>query len=378
MRSGFRSVVFLALSAALPAQTPGRFHVGSLDFNAIQRPPVPSDPLELVTSTAQPTEDAQARIAALGLLNTARALSNVRAQPYDLKTSFTASGGSASDGNWTLEDVSRGHAYRWTAQGPNYSAINLYPNSVQNGLYGSLTGGVVPLRLLQARAAIFFNYPSVGQYASVRTATGFLNGAEQHCVLVAIGAGTHAYSGPRNWEESEYCVDAQSGVLTEYSPVPGLYVRYDYSAAIQFHGKSIPNGFTISQGGQTVVDAKTISVTDPPAAIDPVFSANGLPVLGTGRAMNPGVNIPMVMPAPGQPFPQSTANAAIQVVTLHGNYSDSGLGEVEVLASTDPSFNQAATDFAKTMRRASPQGQPGTTPQTSELIYTLEFVTATQ
>ena len=379
MRIGFRSAVFLALSTALLAQTPGRFYVGGLDFNAIARPPIPSDPLELVTSAAQPTDNADQRIAALGLLSTARGLSNVRAQPYDLKTTFTASGGLESDGSWTLEDVSRGHAYRWTAQGPNYTAVNLYPNSVANGLYGSLTGGVVPMRLLQARSAIFFNSPMVGQYASVRTATGYLNGAEQHCVLVAIGAGAHGYTGTRNWEESEYCTDARSGLLTMYSPVPGLYVQYDYSSAINFHGKIIPNGFVISQGGQTVVDAKTVSVTDPPASTDAIFSPNGLPALGTGRAMNPGINIPMVMPAPGKPFPQATANAAMQVVTLHGNYTQSGgVSEVEILASTDADLNQAAIERAKAMRQARAQGQPGTTPQSSELIFTFEFVIAAQ
>jgi hypothetical protein len=33
-----------------------------------------------------------------------------------------------------LEDTARGRAYRWTADGPNYSAINLYPDSTANGL----------------------------------------------------------------------------------------------------------------------------------------------------------------------------------------------------------------------------------------------------
>src|SRR5580698_5811644 len=76
-----------------------------LDFNSIPRPPLAPDPLELVTGDAQPVQDAQQRIAAIGLLDKARALSNVRAQPYALKTSFIASGGLASDGNWVLDDI---------------------------------------------------------------------------------------------------------------------------------------------------------------------------------------------------------------------------------------------------------------------------------
>jgi hypothetical protein len=50
-------------------------------------------------------QDAQQRVAPIGPLDKAKSLSNVRAQPYALKTSFTASGGLASDGSWTLEDI---------------------------------------------------------------------------------------------------------------------------------------------------------------------------------------------------------------------------------------------------------------------------------
>src|SRR5580698_9736135 len=252
-----------------------------LDFDAIPRPPLPPDPLELVTGDAQPVADAQQRIAALELLNKAHGLSNVRAQPYDLKTAFTASGGLASDGNWTLEDMApKGGGYRWTAQGPNYSAINLYPESSTNGLYGNQPSGILPLRLLQVRSAIFFIYPTVGPRASVRTATASLNGIAQNCVLVVIGAGNRTFSGGRNWEESEYCVDAQTGLLTQYSPAPGLFIRYDYSSGIRFHDKFIPTAFNIFENGQAVAEARTIAVTEPPARTDAMFDTTGLIELG--------------------------------------------------------------------------------------------------
>src|SRR5580658_402749 len=263
-----------------------------LDFDTIPRPPLPPDPLELVTSDAQPVQDAQQRIAAIGLLDRAHDLSNVRAQPYDLKTSFTASGGLASDGTWSLEDISpRGGGYRWTAQGPYYSAINLYPESSANGLYGNQPSGILPLRLTQVRSAIFFVYPRVGPQASVRTATGLLNGAQQNCVLIVIGAGKRSFTGGRNWEESEYCVDAQTGLLSQYSPAPGLFVRYDYSSGIRFHDKFIPTAFSISENGQVVAAARTIGVSDPPARSEAMFDTAGLTPLGSGRAMNPGMNM---------------------------------------------------------------------------------------
>jgi hypothetical protein len=325
-------------------------------------------------------QDAQQRIAAIGLLDKAHGLSNIRAQPYDLKTSFTASGGLASDGTWALEDTApKGGGYRWSAQGPNYSAINLYPASTANGLYGNQPSGILPLRLIQVRSAIFFVFPTVGPQASVRTATGTLNGAQQNCVLIVIGAGKRSFTGGRNWEESEYCVDAQSGLLTQYSPAPGLFVRYDYSSALRFHDKSIPTGFSISENGQVVAQARTVGLADPPARTDAMFDTAGLTPLGAGRAMNPGMNMTLRMPVPGQRFPASNATAAIQPVTLHGNLAGDGtLSEVEILASSNPGLNQAAVTRAKSLGLGRARNQPGATAQSWEMILTMEFITPAQ
>jgi hypothetical protein len=379
MRYGLRSAWLVAFSATAAAQAPPVPFHSALDPRAIARPPIPPDALELVTVAAQSVQDATQRMAAIALLEKARELSNVRAQPYDLKTSFTTSGGLASDGNWMLEDLAPGHGYRWTAQGPNYSAINLYPESTRSGLYGNQPSGILPLRLMQVRSAMFFQFPMVGPQASVRTAAGRLNDAEQRCVLIVIGAGNRSFTGARNWEESESCVDAQTGLLTIYSPVPGLYVHYDYSPAIRFHNKSVPSGFTISEGGRIVAEAKTISVTDPLPSAGDMFNPVGLMPLGVGRAMNPGFNLPIVMPAPGQRFPSSNANAAMQVVTLHANISGDGrLSEAEILATSDPGLNQAAIDNASKIAPMRVHAQPGATAQSSELILIFEFVTATQ
>jgi hypothetical protein len=367
MLPGFRTLTFLLASSGL---------VFAQAFDAIPRPNVPADALELVTGAAQPVQDARQRIAALALLDKAHALTNVRAQPYALKTAFTASGGLASDGSWTLEDISPGRGYRWAANGPNYSAINLYPESTINGLYGNQPGSILPLRLIQVRSAIFFVYPMVGTQASVRTAVGSLFGAQQNCVLIVIGAGNRTFKGGRNWEESEYCVDAQTGLLSQYSPAPGLFVRYDYSSGIRFHNKFIPTSFTITEDGRTVAEAKTLSVGDPPPATDPMFDTAGLTPLGSGRAMNPGMNRPIVMPVPGTRF-SSKSSFEMQVVTLHGNLTGDGhLSEVEILASTDPTLNQIALKQADIVSKSRVQGQPGATEQSSELILTLEFVTA--
>lgn len=352
-----------------------------LDWNTIPEPPLPPDPLELVTGDAQPVQDAHQRIAASELLEKARSLSNVRAQPYDLKTSFTASADGASAGTWALEDIApKGGGYRWTAQGgANFSVINVYPGSTAGALFGTNQAEFLPLRLVQVRSAMFFIFPPVGPQASVRTATGTLNGAQQNCVLLVIGAGNRTFTGGRNWDESEYCVDAQTGLLTQYSPAPGLFIRYDYSSGIRFHDKFIPTAFSISVHGQPVVEARTIAVTDPPARTEGMLDTTGLIELGAGRAMNSWMRMTASMPVPGQPFPTSNATAAMRVVTLHGNASGNGaLSEIEILASSDPGLNQTAVAQATAMAQRRQGKQPGATAQSSEVIMTFRFVSSAQ
>jgi hypothetical protein len=243
-----------------------------LNFDTIPRPPVAADPLELVIGPAQATETAEQRLAAIALIQRAHDLSNVRAQPYDLKTSFTSTGGSASDGNWALEDISPSRGiYRWTAQGPSYSVTNLYTNTTQGILYSNQPAGVVPLRLEQVREALFFVYPPTGPQASIRTATGYLNGVQQNCFLIVNGFRGPALTGARNWQEAEFCADAASGLLTTYSPAPGLFIHYDYSSAVSFHGKTIAGAFTITEAGRPVIEARTLGLTDPPDPKSPIF-----------------------------------------------------------------------------------------------------------
>jgi hypothetical protein len=337
---------------------------------ALAQPPVPNDPLELVTS-AQPIQNAEQRLATTSLLANAKALSNVRAQAYDLKTTFTSNGSSSSDGSWSLEDISpsRGR-YRWTAQGPSYSAVNLYTNGL---LYSNQPSGVVPLRLAQVRSAIFFVYPATGPHATLRTAAGNLSGVEVSCVLVSHTSRKSSVSG-RRWEESEYCVDPKSGLLMTYSPVPGMYVLYDYSNAIHFHNKIIPGKFTITEAGQTIIQARTESVTDPsnPSSMDPaIFEPSGLNQIGLGSLMTPPWHV-----FNGGGSDRANPNRSIQMVILHGMLSPEGaLSETEVVASTDAGLNQSALERAAKWQQwqADGEAEPGATPQSHEVFFTVQF-----
>ena len=361
-----RTVALAAIlfQAPLMAQVAG----SPRELQPVEEPSVPSDPLELVTGNAQPVQDVTQRAEIVNLLINAHRNSNVRAQPYDLKTTFTVSGSSPSAGLWQEEDVSPGASlYRWTAQGPNYSAVNLTANRV---FFSDQPTASIPLRLAQVRAAIFYTDTMIGPRASIRTAKASLNGADVTCALISHGATVSNQTGGRRWEEEEYCVDPKQDVLVTYSPSPGLYVVYDYSDGLQFHGKLIAKKFTISEASQTIIEAKTESVTDPPnnpAAFQPA----GLNPIGVGPAMSGPWRMRSMRP--------SLNGAASGVVVLHGMQSPDGqLAEVEVLASSDPSLNAAALEVGSKWKGGmiGRETEPGVTPQSHEVLMTIEYSAA--
>ena len=333
----------------------------------VAEPPVPSDPLELA-GNAQPVQDVNQRAEIVNLLLNAHRHSNVRAQPYDLKTTFTASGSSSSDGMWQLENTSpAGALYRWTAQGPNYSSVNLNANRV---FYSNQAPSSLPLRLVQVREAIFYTEPAVGPRASLRTASATLNGVELTCALISHNGMATSGTGGRRWDEEEYCLDPKAGALITYSLVPGLYVLYDYSKALAFHDKLIPNKFTITQAGQTVVEAETESVRDPSKDLT-AFQPSGLNQIGVGPIMTAPWRYRMGMPAPAG-APAGTA----QIVVLHGMQSPDGkLTDVELLASSDASLNASAVEFAAKWQGGlmGQETEPGATPQSHEVLMTVRY-----
>ncbi len=373
------AVVALA-AAMLPARAKAQNTAPAGIAQQIPRPipltdvAVPYDQSEPVTGGAQLVTTPEDRAQTLQLLRDAFMLSNLRRRPYDWKTSFTSYGSSTSDGRWILEDISpNGHTYRWTAQGPNFSGVFLAVNRL---LYSNQAGGAMPLRLAQVRLAMWAQFfRPIGQYAALRVATGNLNGAAVRCVLVARGvAGNRQPQFPdgRSFADIEYCVDPQSGLLDSYSPYPGLYIRYDYANAIHFHQLVVPDGFTILENGQAIIQARTDSVTDAPTGTSNLFSTDGLNAIGVGQL----IATPMVVH--GFDFTTAVAEgSAPRVVTLHGMLSPDGhLSEVEILASTDPSIDAHAIQHASHIPAVRDQSkpQPGESPHAREAVFTFEFL----
>lgn len=332
-------------------------------LGAAAQPNVPPDPLE-AAGNAEPVQDVAGRAKAINLLKNSQFLSNVRRVPYDLKTHFTS-----ADGTWQIEDSSRGRdVYRWAVQSPSYSAVNLFLNRV---IYSNQSAAI-PLRLAQVHSAIFAHYPAYGARATLRIAQGNLNGTQVTCVLVSHLFNAQPAAGPRRWEEYESCIDPQSGLLISYSPVPGMYVIYDYSNSKHLGNVTLPGKFTITEAGQAVVEAEIDSLTPPATADASLYTAAGLQPLGVGFPLSAPWRMQDIA-YEGKPNARVTQG---QFVVVRGMISPDGtLTEAEVLASSNPDLNQKALErAARTNRMMSQEDQNGITPQSHEAFVTTLFV----
>jgi hypothetical protein len=119
-----------------------------------------------------------------------------------------------------------------------------------------------------------------------------------------------------------------------------------------------------------VIEAKIESVAEPPPANSNLFEPAGLKPLGVGQP---------IVPAMIHGFQTSellNESSGGQAAVVHGMVSaDGSLSEVEVLASTSASLDQAAVEHANrahTLQNGT-STQPGTTPQSREIVFTIEF-----
>ena len=159
--------------------------------------PVPRDPLEIVSGPIDLAYTPSSRDAVVRLLNMARNRYALRkaGRSYDLKVSFTVNSGGQTeyDGAWQMEDVfDPQQGLRWTASAAaGYATTQISTN----GKYASEgTASAVPLRLHEARAALFDPLPSAANVdrSSIRTSTSKDNGIQVTCVLLSRSGNTAA------------------------------------------------------------------------------------------------------------------------------------------------------------------------------------------
>ena len=331
---------------------------------SLTQPRVPGDPLELVTGEAESVQTVEQRAAAVNLVKRALASSLIREHPpYHLQTTLTVSG-PASPETWTMEDMApeRG-LYRWTVQGPSLSMVNVYTGGI---LYSTEPSGGLPLRLVQIREAVLYHREPIGAHTALRTAPGWLNGAELACVLLSQRAEAKPPDIGRRWEEAEYCVDPRTNLLMTWSPAPGVYVAYDYSTSLHLNGVTVAGAFRITQAGHTVVEGRTVNLPGAESLDPALFDPTGLNQVGVGSIMQVTSRLSQFLPNTG---PRS----ALHVVIVHGVLEpNQRLSEAEVVASTSEVLNRTALDSAARVKRRSTE-QSGATPQTREVFVTVQI-----
>ena len=358
MRSGFCPIqgVLCLIASGLTAT--------ALAQTAPHIAPIPRDPRELATGQIESANAPAKREAALQLLSRARnsyQLRNLR-QPWDLKIQFSVDshGQTNYDGAWEMEDTfSPGQGLRWTAKSSaGYAIAGIFGT---NATYADAAGGVIPLRLQEARAMLYNPLPSVA-YAgagSIRTAAAAFGGSSVICLLLAPSNNGANQVGPRAWEESEDCIDSQSGLLQMHSEAPGRYAIYDYTNAPRLENRLLPRTVTITEGGRAV---STISVQSLEAisSVDPSLfvPTDAMKAAGPAVAMTAATKISRLQ-APDQLSPGMT----LRPVCVLGMVTPTGrLIEAHSLQPSDPNSDRAvkdaeAIDFSPSMRAGAPPQQ---------------------
>jgi len=339
------SWLIVALALTLPA----------IGQDARKVAPIPADPLEMVSGRIKTVDTAERRQSALELLNRAGSNYALRSspEPYDLKVTFTVNSGGQTDfdGVWHMEDIfDPQQGLHWTAQATaGYSITEIIANG---RFYADATQDYIPLRLHEARAALFAAMPSPADlvHDRIRTSASSFQGASLTCVLLS-GSGMAASAAPeRRWEETEECIDPQSGLLKVHSQAPGRYYAYDYSNAPQLAGHVLPSRITITEAGKTVSVISVDSLQQLPS-VDPKLFIPTQQMLDRGRAVSMAGALKFSRVV-------GVSAGAPQTVCVFGLVTPSGqLVEAHSLQPSNPD-SPAALEAAKQMNfsRPSPAG----------------------
>ena len=321
--------------------------------------PIPRDPLELATGPVQRGATPAARDAALQLLARARnsyQLKKARA-PWELKVRFTVDslGQTDHDGAWEMDDVfAPGEGVHWTAKSSTgYSIAGIFGI---NSVYAEATASVVPLRLQEARAMLFNPIASVS-YAgsgSIRTVMTSYQGSPVTCILMSRARAVSAAA--RAWDETEDCIDPQSGRLRMHSDVPGRYAIYDYTNAPRLGEQGLPSTVTVTEAGR-VVSTISVESLQTLASVDPaLFVPTARMKAEPATAMVSATKISR-MQGQGPVSP----SMKVRPVCIFGLVTPSGqLVEAHSLEPNDPNSEAAlrdakSMDFSPSLAAGAPQ-----------------------
>jgi hypothetical protein len=202
---------------------------------------------------------------------------------------------------------------------PGYSLVRISSNGA---VFDQNSDSMIPMRIKMLANAVFLPIDAAPRRETLRSTSVTWNGSVITCILTSGQGNTPAATATgRQWNETEYCIDPASGLLDIYSIAPGIYTVYDYTSALQFHGRVLPGRISISENGTTVLDAQLTGIVD----TDP---SNTSPFTPTAQMIAQGPAT--VLGAPyrlnGIPVPRRSGVSAwvVEPVIVHAIIDDSG------------------------------------------------------
>jgi hypothetical protein len=319
--------------------------IGTTSLCLAQTPgsaPVPADAHELVTGAGAATARPADRTQSFDLLNRAKRPMRLHAPitPKHLLTaSFTATGDAANSGTGELTELWMApQNWRWTAKLGSYSLTRVNTGGTT---YDEKPAGLLPMRVHMLRNAIFWAAQNPSAGAQFRSAAVEWNGRPATCLLVSDEPAA-ADMLSRRWDETEYCIDNQTGLLQILSWAPGIYTVYSYAKGESFHGQPMPDRITMYVAKAAVIDA-AFRMEDA-ADTAPLTAAKGL---ADGPAP-PGLDEPSHMTLD---VPDASVSGAAMPAIVNAQVSpDGAVTTLEVCASADPLLASAALNRVKGMK----------------------------
>ena len=306
--------------------------------------PPPPDSHEMVTREPRTLTKPADRSAALDLLDRARQNFSLHdiPTPYALKASFETNGAAEIEGEWTMEEISAGEHWRWTATATGQDSVVIRIGA-DGRVYGTNPSEPVPLRVQLVRSALHWPIMRNAGASAIRAADVERDGKAMSCLL--LSASIPPNPAPRSWVEREYCIDRATGFLQMWSEAPGIYAVYDYGDAAPFHGHTLPRQISIFEDGRPAVQVRVESIEDTPNLDPNLFKpANEMADAGESFTLASPSRFPMrVDPSDGPTSP------FFQPVIVHAilDAQDGSVLDAEALQTADADLSRAAIETVR-------------------------------
>jgi hypothetical protein len=302
------------------------------------------------------------RGAALALLDRAQQNSDLHiagTPPFFVRATFRAGGNVSTTGTGEITETwLSGSSWRWTANLGPYLQVRV---SSAGRMADENPVSAVPMRVQSLRAAIFWPVRRPDASSRLRTVVTQFEGETVTCLLISGQQDLDLNTQGRSWNEREYCIENNSGLLRIHSEVPGAYTVYGYGNRTQFHGRILPERLTVYMAGAEILDSE-LSVADAGSVdpnqltITPQMAANGPPI-----RLTMGMNLHISAVSPNL--------HVIQPVVVHATVDAAGkVLEEELCSAADPSLAQSALELASRQKL-----NPAPSTQ-RELYITVNFI----